>query len=131
MNKLAFLIIFLLTGCATNPDLLSKKQECFSYKKALEESKNTSFSMKGLSTSTTVNRVFYSSKENSCLYVLQTSSMHTDEPGANGFTDTFEIYDHLEGVKLYSVKGCDGELYCGLSAEEAESEFTEELEKYN
>lgn len=132
MKKFAITICatLLLAGCTSNDSLLSKKQECFGYKTSIEESKNSNYSGTDLATSTTVAKVFYSPKQDSCLYVLETSSLHTNKPGANGSSDIFGLYDYLTGEEIYSIEGCDGELHCGLSGKEAENNFKDELKKY-
>ena len=127
------LLIFtciILTACSTNKSLLNKKQECFKYKKELEKRHNKQLSIKGLQTYSYVNNVFYSKKQDSCLYMLTVSSIHSGKPGENGQLKVLGLYDYLEGEKLYSIQGCDGELHCGSSVTEAENTFQKQLKKY-
>ena len=132
MKKFAITIYtaVLLVGCASDESLLSKKQECFDYRSGLEEEHNSDYLGSDLATSTTIMKVFYSPKQDSCLYVMETSSRNTNDPGANGSMEALGLYDHLTGDRLYLAEGCDGELHCGFSTQEARNKFYEELKKY-
>ena len=133
MKKYAIMIssIFLLVACNSSDNLAKKKQECLRHKASLEKEHNDNFALKGFVFNKFISKIFYSAKRDSCLYVLEESSLQrNDDPGTNESVLILRLYDLLANEEVISFQGCGGKLHCGLTPEEAEEKFFKELSKY-
>lgn len=130
MKKIAIAIIImsLLSGCSKS--FLVEKESCFKHLATLEKKLNNNSSTKDFSASIQVSKIFYSPKVDSCLYVLKTYSSTRNKPGASGTIVDYDLYNLLTKEKLTNIKGCDGELHCGLSTSEAEITFNKKVFTY-
>ncbi|MFA6918204.1 MAG: hypothetical protein WC285_05260 [Candidatus Gracilibacteria bacterium] len=130
MKKIAIAIITmsLLLGC--NESFLAEKESCFKHLATLEKEFNDGYSIEGESAYTQVSEIFYSPKVDSCLYILETRSNSMNAPGSNGIIVNYDLYNLLTKERLIDVKGCDGELHCGLSTTEAETTFKSKIVDY-
>lgn len=132
MKKFAIIIIVILTvifvGCKKS--MLEEKELCFQYLGSLQKEFNRDYPSENLYVYTTVKKIFYSKKLDSCLYLLETSSSTYNQPGENGRIVNYDLYNLLTSEKLLGVQGCDGELHCGALPEEAEISINNIISDY-
>ena len=84
----------------------------------------------GSNESKMVTKIFYSPKSDSCLYSTRLYSITSNKPGKNGTIVEYELYDFFTNEKLLNEKGCDGELHCEMSVQDAEKTFNNNIKKY-
>lgn len=130
---IAILLTIFLTGCTSNTkntNFLSEKEKCFNYKEKLEKENNYNNVSEGFSVRSNVSKIFYSPKQNSCLYVIELSSSTKNNSGSNGAILEYKLVDLFNGKQLLYEEGCDGELHCGYSTIEAKEAFESKIKPY-
>lgn len=118
--------VLIFTGCTHSESFLDEKETCSKYQQELVEEVEKI----GKTHSVSVEKLFYSPKIDSCLYVVKRYSSTTNKPGANGEIVDYSLYNFFTKEELTSVKGCDGELHCGLSTAEAKSKIESKVSEY-
>lgn len=127
---ITFLVLMGLTGCSatkTNQsstnNLFEKKKDCANLKDKIEN--NIKEEWNDNARSAWLDKIFYSPKQNSCLYTMQIS---TNINGA--IIEIYNLFDAFTNEKLISEKGCLPEDECGASLANAKTYFLEKLAEY-
>lgn len=127
---LSIVIIIITTGCSIKTSNLNEKEKCANYRKTMENMHNYANIKDDNNESKMVTKIFYSPKSDSCLYSTRLYSITNNKPGENGTIAEYELYDFFTNEKVLNEKGCDGEIHCGLSVQDAEKSFNNKLKKY-
>ena len=126
MKKLFLVIIAALfvSGCAinSNDDIFSKKKECAELRAGIEQH------LMDLNSGTErvqLNKIFYSPKENTCLYTMTTNTVEGEIRRSY-----YDLYDALTNEKVASEVGCLPRDICEKDPTQASEDFDALIKKY-
>lgn len=129
---LLLVFILLITGFSYSKNIkFQNNQDCYSYYPELQEKYTISDVHGGIKYNSTIDKVFYSEKLATCVYVWHSNSTY------NGEIDTlsYELRNLFTDETFIFVSGCsDRSLYtCGENGHplsEAQEIFTQKIKKY-
>jgi len=129
MKKLLLISVLLgsiiLAGCnqkwLSESELFTKKQECAKLKNDIETDIE-----KARNGDARLDKIFFSPKQNSCLYTMTRSFMTDDSVNMEFYT----LVDALSNEAIFSERWCIPEDYCKKSIDDATYSFILKVEEY-